>query len=555
MENEIRSQKFVAKKHEDTLRAQMEVNKKSNLQTSKQSREIRNINAIRQLTKKLSKGGVLRKRKVTPFLRTKRIAGNEKQRRTGNISIDDFERLMVLRKGEREPDYPNLHGQIGSSSTKTFFPHSDPCYRGSLWQTMTECRVSAEVGDSPFLVKSHYTFQTESDLHLVMDFLNGGDLHDLLDHEQKLPEDDVKFYTSKIVLGIEHLHKPPRTGKTFLAEAIAAEAEDSKFFCIRSSDLTSNSVAHSDTLVTGLFEDARQHRPSVIFFNEPPRTGKTFLAEAIAAEAEDSKFFCIRSSDLTSNSVAHSDTLVTGLFEDARQHRPSVIFFNEQENPDEQCDNSKRHRVPVPLKLGTGAKNPRSHKSDWIVEKYIEAGNKDIRTGLRQPGKHTQTSRSRRDLQPENIILDSVGHIVLSDFGLSKDFSSEQKPPRTGKTFLAEAIAAEAEDSKFFCIRSSDLTSNSVAHSDTLVTGLFEDARQHRPSVIFFNEVYSTRGKVKPQWYSSKKIPMNSVIIQNGTKSRCPLNWARVLRIPDHTSRIGLLKNTLKLATRTYERG
>jgi hypothetical protein len=40
--------------------------------------------------------------------------------------------------------------------------------RNSLWLTMMECRVLAEVGDSPFLVKSHYTFITQSHLHLVM---------------------------------------------------------------------------------------------------------------------------------------------------------------------------------------------------------------------------------------------------------------------------------------------------------------------------------------------------------------------------------------------------
>lgn len=39
---------------------------------------------------------------------------------------------------------------------------------GFASQTATEFRVSEEVGDSPFLVKSHYTFATESHLHLVM---------------------------------------------------------------------------------------------------------------------------------------------------------------------------------------------------------------------------------------------------------------------------------------------------------------------------------------------------------------------------------------------------
>jgi serine/threonine protein kinase len=33
----------------------------------------------------------------------------------------------------------------------------------------------------------------------------------------------------------------------------------------------------------------------------------------------------------------------------------------------------------------------------------------------------------RRHLNPENILLDAVGHIVLTDYGLCKEFGPDQK--------------------------------------------------------------------------------------------------------------------------------
>uniref|UniRef100_A0A1B6DBD3 non-specific serine/threonine protein kinase n=1 Tax=Clastoptera arizonana TaxID=38151 RepID=A0A1B6DBD3_9HEMI len=73
--------------------------------------------------------------------------------------------------------------------------------------TKTERQVLEAVRQSPFLVTLHYAFQTDAKLHLILDFVSGGELFTHLYQRDRFTEEEVKIYIGEVVLALEHLHK------------------------------------------------------------------------------------------------------------------------------------------------------------------------------------------------------------------------------------------------------------------------------------------------------------------------------------------------------------
>ena len=72
--------------------------------------------------------------------------------------------------------------------------------------TKTERDLMVKV-NSPFVVNIKFAFQDDSQLYIVSDFMQGGDMFYHLHSQKKFDESRAKFYAIELVLGIEFLHK------------------------------------------------------------------------------------------------------------------------------------------------------------------------------------------------------------------------------------------------------------------------------------------------------------------------------------------------------------
>ncbi|XP_055496195.1 ribosomal protein S6 kinase alpha-5 [Leucoraja erinacea] len=127
------------------------------------------------------------------------------------VGIENFELLKVLGTGAYGKVF--LVRKISGHDTGQLFAMK-VLKKATIVQkaktaehTRTERQVLEHIRQSPFLVTLHYAFQTDTKLHLILDYVNGGELFTHLSQRERFTENAVRIYSGEIVLALEHLHK------------------------------------------------------------------------------------------------------------------------------------------------------------------------------------------------------------------------------------------------------------------------------------------------------------------------------------------------------------
>ena len=121
------------------------------------------------------------------------------------MSITEFEPLTIIGRGAFGEVRVCRQISTGDIVAVKKMRKEDMLNKNQLMHVRTEKEIMT--ASNPWIVKLKYSFQDESFLHLVMDFLPGGDLMNLLMKKEILTEDEARFYTAEMILAVDSVHK------------------------------------------------------------------------------------------------------------------------------------------------------------------------------------------------------------------------------------------------------------------------------------------------------------------------------------------------------------
>ncbi|RLE52016.1 MAG: AAA family ATPase [Candidatus Methanomethylicota archaeon] len=337
------------------------------------------------------------------------------------------------------------------------------------------------------------------------------------------------------------LYGPPGCGKTLLAKAVANET-DAHFISINGPEIMSKFYGESEQRLREVFEEAKQHAPSIIFIDE---------IDAIAPKREEV------TGEVEKRVVAQLLALMDGL-----EARGDVIVIGATNRPNALDPALRRPgRFDREIEIGVPDKQGRYEilqihtrnmplAKDVDLKKLAEITHGFVGADLAALCREAAMKALRRylpqiDLQQERIpeevleklqvtmkdfmeafkeitpsamreVYIEVPNVRWTDIGGLEEAKRELKeaiewpikypesfkrmgirpprgillygPPGCGKTLLARAVATESE-ANFISVKGPELLSKWVGESEKAVREIFRKARMASPAIIFLDEI------------------------------------------------------------------
>jgi transitional endoplasmic reticulum ATPase len=389
-----------------------------------------------------------------------------------------------------------------------------------------------------------------------------GGLKKVIDKVREMIELPLKYPQLFKKLGIDPpkgilLYGPPGTGKTLLAKAVANETA-AYFISVNGPEIMNKYYGESEARLREIFEEARQHAPSIIFIDE---------IDAIAPRREEVH------GEVEKRVVAQLLALMDGL-----EPRENVIVIGATNVPN-LLDPALRRpgrfdreiEFPVPDEEGRYEIlqiHTRNMPLDSNVDlrKLAEMTHGFVGADLAALAKEAAMKAIRRYLPNLDLskpipleLLDNIKvtfedflealkeitpsamrevyfqkpNVKLEDIGGLEEVKRELEeaiilpikrkdiyermgiepvkgvllvgPPGTGKTMLAKAIANES-GVNFISVNGPEIFSKWVGESEKAIREIFRKARLSSPAIIFFDEIEaiaSVRGISSSEVYNS----------------------------------------------------
>ncbi|CAD5207109.1 unnamed protein product [Bursaphelenchus okinawaensis] len=127
------------------------------------------------------------------------------------VSMKDFALIKVLGKGAYGKVF--LVRKIGGSdhgiyyAMKVLKKERVASKQKSLEHALMERKVLIQLRGCPFLVNMIYAFQSESKLHIIMEYVSGGELFTHLCRRRYFPPQMARFYLAELAVALEYVHQ------------------------------------------------------------------------------------------------------------------------------------------------------------------------------------------------------------------------------------------------------------------------------------------------------------------------------------------------------------